>query len=182
MRSTELATSKCLWNSTMSTEGAKYMCLDVKKIYLGTPMDSFEYMHIPIKLIPQEIFAEYNLLSLVSVGHVYIEVHKDMHGLPQDGILANQLLALRLAIHGYHQTKCPPGIWCLVTRPIQFTPVVDDFGVQYVGQEHAQHLIDALENDYTVSKDLNGGLYCGITLHIHSRCRFASPGLLQHSP
>jgi hypothetical protein len=42
--------------------------------------------------------------------------------------------------------------------------VVDDFGVQYVGKEHAQHLIDALETDYTVSKDWTGGLYCGITL------------------
>jgi hypothetical protein len=42
--------------------------------------------------------------------------------------------------------------------------VVDDFGVQYAGQEHSQHLIDALETDYTVSKDWTGGLYCGITL------------------
>jgi hypothetical protein len=41
---------------------------------------------------------------------------------------------------------------------------VDDFGVQYVGKEHAQHLIDALETDYEVSKDWLGGLYCGITL------------------
>jgi hypothetical protein len=37
-------------------------------------MDSFEYMRIPIKLIPQEIIAEYNLLSLVSYVHIYIEV------------------------------------------------------------------------------------------------------------
>jgi hypothetical protein len=41
---------------------------------------------------------------------------------------------------------------------------VDDFGVQYVGKEHAQHHIDALETDYTVSKDWTGGLYCCITL------------------
>jgi hypothetical protein len=41
---------------------------------------------------------------------------------------------------------------------------VDDFGVKYVGKEHAQHLIDALETNYTVSKDWLGGLYCGITL------------------
>jgi hypothetical protein len=52
-RSADLTTSKCLCNSTISTEGAKYMCLDVKNFYLGTPMESFEYMHIPIKLIPQ---------------------------------------------------------------------------------------------------------------------------------
>jgi hypothetical protein len=33
----------------MSTEGATYMCLDVKMFYLGTPMESFEYMHVVVK-------------------------------------------------------------------------------------------------------------------------------------
>jgi hypothetical protein len=164
-RSANLTTSKCLWISTISTEGAKYMCLDVKNFYLGTPMDSFEYMRIPIKLIPHEIIEQYNFLPLVSDGHVYIEVQRGMCGLPQAGILVNQLLARRLAIHGYHQTKFTPGLWRHVTRPIQFTLVVDDFGVQYVGAEHAHHLIAALETDYTVSKDWTGGLYCGITLN-----------------
>jgi hypothetical protein len=98
-----LTTLKCPWNSTISTEGDKYMCLEVNKFYLGTPMDSFEYVRIPLKLIPQEIIAEYNLLSLVSDGHMYIEVQKVMYGLPQSGILANQLLSRRLSIHGYHQ-------------------------------------------------------------------------------
>jgi hypothetical protein len=120
-RSADLTTSKCLWNSTISTEGPKYMCLDVNKFYLGTPRDSFEYMRIPTKLIPQEIIDHYNLLPLVSDGHVYIEVQKGMYGLPQAGILANQLLACRVAIRGYHQTKFIPGLWQHVTRPIQFT-------------------------------------------------------------
>jgi hypothetical protein len=53
---------------------------------------------------------------------------------PQAGILANQLIARRLAKHGYHQNKLTPDLWCHVTRPIQFTLVVDDFGVQYVGK------------------------------------------------
>jgi hypothetical protein len=163
-RSADLATSKCLWNSTISTEGATYMCLDVNKFYLGTPIDSFEYMRIPIKLILQEIIVQYNLLPLVSDGHAYIEVQKCMYDLPQAGIIANQLLARRLAIHGYHQTKLTPRLWRHVTRPIHFTLVVDDFGVQYVGKEHAQHLIDALETDYTVSKYWTGEVYCGITL------------------
>jgi hypothetical protein len=129
------------------------MCLDVKICYRGTPMDYFEYTCIPIKLIPKEIIAEYNLLSLVSNGHIYIKVHKGMYGLPQAGILANQLLARRLAVHGYHQTKFTSGLWRHVTRPIHFTLVVDDFGVQYVGQEHSQHLIYALKKNYTVSQD-----------------------------
>jgi hypothetical protein len=113
--SDDLYTSKCLWNSTISTEGARYMCLNVKNCYLGTPMDSFEYMRIPFKLIPREIIVPYNLLPLVSDDHVYIEVQKGMYGLPQAGILANQLLARGLAIHGYHQTKFTPGIWRHVT-------------------------------------------------------------------
>jgi hypothetical protein len=54
-RSADLTTSKYLWNSTISTEGAKHICLDVINFYMGTPMESFEYMRIPIKLIPQEI-------------------------------------------------------------------------------------------------------------------------------
>jgi hypothetical protein len=57
-RSTDLTTSKCLWNSTISTEGATYMCLDVRNFYIGTTMDYFEYMRIPIKLIPQEIIVQ----------------------------------------------------------------------------------------------------------------------------
>jgi hypothetical protein len=77
-RSADLTTSKCLWNSTTSTEGSKYMCLDVKNFYRGTPMDSFEYMRIPLKLILHEIIDQYNLLPLVSDGHVYIEVQKGM--------------------------------------------------------------------------------------------------------
>jgi hypothetical protein len=127
--SSELTSSKCLCNSTISTEGGMYMCLDVNNFYLGTPMDSFEYMRISIKLIPQEIIAEYNLLSLVSDGHMHIEVQKCMYGIPQAEILVNQLIAGRLAIHGYHQIKLTPGIWRHVTHPIQFTFVVDDFGV-----------------------------------------------------
>jgi hypothetical protein len=87
-----------------------------------------------------------------------------MYGLHQAGIIANQLLAHRLAIHGWHQTKFTPGLWHHVTRPIHLTILVDDFGVQYVGQEHDQHLIDALKTDIIVSKDWTCGLYCGITL------------------
>jgi hypothetical protein len=43
---------------------------------------------------------------------------------------------------------------------------VDDFGVQYVGAEHAQHLIAELETDYNVSKYWMGALYCSITLKL----------------
>ena len=40
-------------------------------------------------------------------------------------------------------------------RPICFTLVVDDFGVKYVGEEHARHLLDAMKQYYKVADDLD---------------------------
>jgi hypothetical protein len=158
-RSADLTTSKCLWNRVISTEGAKYMCLDVRNFYLGTPMEDFEYLRIPIKRTPLEIITHYNLLPLVSDGHIYIEVQKGMYGLPQAGILANHLLAKRLAPHEYLQTKTTPGLWAHDTLTVTFSLVLDDVGVKYEGMANANHLIAALEHHYTVSKDWTGGLY-----------------------
>ena len=63
-----------------------------------------------------------------------------MHGLPQAGLITNQQLKKRLNKHGYCQSKLVLGLWKHDTQPIQFTLVVDDFGVKYVGKEHAIHL------------------------------------------
>jgi len=60
-----------------------------------------------------------------------------MYGFPQAGLLANELLEKRFNEHGYHQSKLVPGLWKHEWRLIQFTLVVDDFGVKYVGKEHA---------------------------------------------
>jgi hypothetical protein len=42
---------------------------------------------------------------------------------------------------------------------------VDDFGIKYVGREHAQHLLDCLQAQYTVTTDWAGTKYCGLTLN-----------------
>ncbi len=47
------------------------------------------------------------------------------------------LLAKRLKEHGYFPSKTTPGLWTHEWHPIAFTLVVDDFGVKYVGEEHA---------------------------------------------
>jgi hypothetical protein len=41
---------------------------------------------------------------------------------------------------------------------------LDDFGVQYTGSEHAQHLILALQEDYTVTTDWEEKKFAGIDL------------------
>ena len=37
------------------------MCIDIKNMYLATPMDRYEYMRMPINLIPKNIIQQYNL-------------------------------------------------------------------------------------------------------------------------
>ncbi len=74
-----------------------------------------------------------------------------MYGLPQAGIIAQQLLEKRLEKHGYHQSTATPGLWTHNTRPISFTLVVDDFGVIYVGEENAKKLLDAVQQNYKCS-------------------------------
>jgi hypothetical protein len=41
---------------------------------------------------------------------------------------------------------------------------VDDFGVKYTSKADAQHLIDALQEDYQITIDWTGAKYIGITL------------------
>jgi hypothetical protein len=87
-----------------------------------------------------------------------------MYGLQQAGILANELLQRNLAKDGYRLAQHTHGLWTHDTRPISFSLVVDDFGVKYVGREHAEHLMACIKNNYNISSDWNGGAYCGLTL------------------
>ena len=87
-----------------------------------------------------------------------------MYGLPQNGLLTNELLEKRLNKQYYYQSKLVPGLCSHKWRPVQFTLVVDDFGVTYVGKEHAKHLKDILEENYKATTEWDGNRYTGITL------------------
>jgi hypothetical protein len=166
-RTADLTTSKILWNSVISTEGAKFMGMNVKSFYLCTPMDRYEYMKMPLSIFPDHVKEQYNLEANAKNGFVYLEIRKAIYGLPQGGILANQLLRKRLAPEGYYEVAHTPGLWRHVTRPLQFTLVVDDFGVKYERKKDVDHLLAVLEKHYTVEVDWKGSIYCGIELDWH---------------
>ena len=60
-RTADTTTAKVLWNSILSTEVARFMGLDIKNCYLGTPIDHFEYMKILISLFPAHVRQQYQL-------------------------------------------------------------------------------------------------------------------------
>ena len=93
-----------------------------------------------------------------------MQIEKSMYGLPQVGILANNLLQQQLKPHGYYEATHTPGLWRHRTLPIKFTLVVDDFGIEYVGKDDAENLLNAIKENYEVSVDWEERIYCGITL------------------
>jgi len=72
--------------------------------------------------------------------------------------LANKQLRKFLKPAGYYEVAHTPGLWRHISRPIQFTLVVDDFGVKYAGREHAEHLIKTLKKHYEIATDWEGDL------------------------
>ncbi len=169
-------------NCIFSTRIAQYMTLDVKNFYLITAMVKYKYVHIKIEDIPEEIIVEYKLHNKVSSdGHVYVEIQKGVYSLPQAGILVQALLEKRLSGHGYSQSKALPGLRTHKTRPISFTLVVGNFGLKYVGKEHAMHLISILKEHYDFFEDWSGRHYIGITFdwdYRNRRVHLSMPGYI----
>jgi len=188
-------------NSIISTPGARCIMADIKDFYLNTPMKRPEYMRIKLCDIPEEIIDEYNLRELVDDdGYIYCEITKGMYGLPQAGLIAQELLAERLARHGYHQSKIVPGLWMHESRATTFTLVVDDFAIKVMSAEDEKHLLDVLRKDYIITVDREATKYIGLTIdwdynggkvHIHmpgyldkamARFKHDIPTKIQNSP
>jgi hypothetical protein len=139
-------------------------------------------MVINLALLPQETIEKYDLSDLSRDGKVYIEIQKGMYGLPQAGILVNELLQRSLARDGYRPTTHTHSLWTHDTRPISFLLVVDDLGVKYVGWEHAEHLMTSIKKEYSISSDRNGTAYCGLTLDWEYKVRtvdLSMPGYIK---
>ena len=82
---------KLLLNSVLSRKGAQFSSIDLKNFYLDTPMPDPEYVRIKITDIPAEFIEEYQLAGRDCDGCTYFEIRRGCYGLPQVGILANNL-------------------------------------------------------------------------------------------
>ena len=48
----DLITAKLIFNSVLSTKNVKFMCADIANFYLSNPMNRYEYMKLPLDIIP----------------------------------------------------------------------------------------------------------------------------------
>jgi hypothetical protein len=67
----------------LSTPNAKFMCLDIKNVYLYAHLDRFEYFQITFVLFTPWIIDQYNLANTVHNGHIYVKMRHAIWGLPQ---------------------------------------------------------------------------------------------------
>jgi hypothetical protein len=110
----DITTFKILINSTLSTQEAKMMMMDINNYYLGTPLPIYEYMRLPISILPLDIIEKYEFGRLAVNGWVYMEIRKGMYGLKQAGLLANQLLQKRLKPLVTTQQDIRPAYGCTI--------------------------------------------------------------------
>ena len=69
------------------------MTIDIKDFYLCTPMSRYEHFRMKLELFPEDIVQEYDLKNKVDAnGYVHCKVRRGMCGLPQAGIIVQELL------------------------------------------------------------------------------------------
>ena len=93
-------------------------------------------------------------------------------------MLTNNLLLTRLNKKEYFKATTTPLIWKHKWRPIQFCFIVDDFGIEYVGEIHIHHLRDVLKQHYKIAEDWAGTKFAIIDIewnydpkHVERTCR-----------
>ena len=140
-----LTTVKLHLNSVVSMSTRKFLGVNISNFYLDTPLDHLEHACIAVKYVPHHFIDEYNLALLITNGYLYLEVVKGVYGLPQAGIMANKLLKIWLAPHGYIECTHIHGFWKNVSRKTTFTLWVD-FGTCYTFRADVIHLIKTPKN------------------------------------
>jgi hypothetical protein len=128
-------------------------------------MTRYECMQLKLSDMPEDLIEHYHLLDNATPDrYIYCEIHQGMYWVPQAGIITQEHLAKRLKKHGYTQSKTMPGLWMHEWHPIFFSLVVDDFGVKYIRDEHAQHLLQTVQKYYKCSFEKEGERYCKLTI------------------
>jgi hypothetical protein len=155
---------KLLLNSVLSQKGARFSSIDLKNFYFDTPMPESEHISIKILDIPNELINKDKLAGLDRDGWIYFKIRQGCYGLPQAGILANDLLRSCLEAEGFYEAASTPGLWHHKWRPIQFCLIIDDFGIKYVGLEHFNYLLGILKKFHGLQYSMAGDKFAGMDI------------------
>ena len=97
-------------------------------------------------------------------GWVSTQVDNGMYGMPQAGWVANDHLIPQLLAAGYKETGRTSGLFCHHTNNIIFVLIVDNFLIQFTTEAALTHLINTLQQHYTITIDRTATKSCGMQL------------------
>eukprot|EP00536_Pseudo-nitzschia_multiseries_P018927 jgi/Psemu1/58057/gm1.58057_g len=149
-RTASMETIKTHWNSVVSSPGAKYCTGDISNMYLCFTLDEPEYIKFRWDMIPPRVRIAYQLEGLKQGEY--------------SGKIAHDDLVDHLQKYGYKKAPHTEGLFLHDERDINFTLVVDDFGIKYTRQEDVDHLVAAVGAKYTFKVDWSGKQYVGVHL------------------
>ena len=138
-------------------------------------------MRIPLSTLPAAVIAHYKLEEIAHNGQVNCEISGGMYGLPEAGAIANIALVKILVTNDFVEATHTDGLFTHKTRPITFCLIVDDFGVKYVGKEHADWLVSILSDHYELTTDWKADTFLGMHLewdYENGTCDTSMPGYL----
>ena len=167
----------------------RFATMDISDFYLGADMPSNDRpsLKIYVDAYPDSLLVELELLEFVKFDKqgkpfIYADILKTIPGLKQSGLLSQVRLVTQLNKHGYYQTATPM-LFRHQDRPIDFTLVVDDFGVQYNRDEDLDHLITCLTDMYLVKIERTGTRFLGFDIDYNMTERkltMSCPGYLEN--
>jgi hypothetical protein len=76
---TEMLVAKMLFNSVISTNGARFMTMDISNFYLMTPLHRPKFIRVKLSNIPDEVIEEFKLREKATKnGSIYIKANQGM--------------------------------------------------------------------------------------------------------
>ena len=181
-----MALVKMYLNAIVSSK-SRFGTIDIKDFYLGADMPSHDRpsLKIYVDMYSASLLAELQLTEFVQLDKqgkpfVYADIVKTIAGLKQSGLLSQNRLVTQLNKHDYYQTATPM-LFRHRTRNIDFTLVVDDFGIQYTLDEDLDHLIHCLEELYEIKIERTGNRFLGFDIDYDMSARtitMSYPGYL----
>ena len=91
-------------NSVVSTPGANFFTADIINFDLMKPLKRKEYVRLKLIYMLVDVVEHYNLKKKATKdGYIFVTINHGMYRLPQSGLLAQELLKVRLVKRGYYQ-------------------------------------------------------------------------------
>jgi len=182
----EIVAVKIFLNSVVSDDDTEMITADLQDAYLSEdlPPGESEYLSLLVSHFPSDCREEFGISHLSETTIIYYQILKGLYGMPQAGLLYQTGLIHHLSQYGYHMSLTTPCLFYHDTSNVKFLLWVDDFIIKYQRSDQASidHLLNCLRQKYTITVDLTGSSYLGMTIErnrTEKSLKISAPGYIQ---